>query len=283
MVKYNYLDLFSGIGGFPIAAYKSGMKFKTHYCSDIEPFSQKLYEKRFPDSIQLGDITKIDTETLRKLPGESGLSSKCNNELSDSRDNMRRTPINAFWERGEPQSSICRVDDGLSDELYGFKIFFNLFFEGEINDKLENFKTKSEIFDIIWETMFLLREQRKLTKTSSKIHEKRYNSIMSKMSHGETYKIRELGAWNKEASDLYYMWEKFYTERFSCSQNLFRELLVSIGKNKRKQKMAFRYEGRLANKPYDKNNRLRGLGNSIVPQIAEILFRRIKEILDSEK
>ena len=70
MVKYNYLDLFSGIGGFALGAYKAGLKFDTHYCSDIEPYTQKLYEKRFPDSIQLGDITKINTEALRNLPGE---------------------------------------------------------------------------------------------------------------------------------------------------------------------------------------------------------------------
>jgi DNA (cytosine-5)-methyltransferase 1 len=60
----NYLDLFHGIGGFALGAYWAGMKFDNHYCSDIEPYTQKLYKLRFPDSIQLGDITKIDTSTL---------------------------------------------------------------------------------------------------------------------------------------------------------------------------------------------------------------------------
>ena len=60
----NYLDLFHGIGGFALGAYWAGMKFENHYCSDIEPWCQKLYAKRFPDSIQLGDITKIDTSKL---------------------------------------------------------------------------------------------------------------------------------------------------------------------------------------------------------------------------
>lgn len=66
----NYLDLFHGIGGFPLGAYWAGMKFDRHYCSDIEPWCQKSYAQRFPDSIQLGDITKIDTQELRKLSGE---------------------------------------------------------------------------------------------------------------------------------------------------------------------------------------------------------------------
>ena len=60
----NYLDLFHGIGGFALGAYWAGMKFENHYCSDIEPWCQKLYAKRFPDSIQLGDITQIDAAKL---------------------------------------------------------------------------------------------------------------------------------------------------------------------------------------------------------------------------
>ena len=61
----NYLDLFHGIGGFALGAYWAGMKFENHFCSDIEPYCQKLYKLRFPDSIQLGDITKIDTESIK--------------------------------------------------------------------------------------------------------------------------------------------------------------------------------------------------------------------------
>ena len=60
----NYLDLFHGIGGFALGAYWAGMKFENHYCSDIEPYAQELYKLRFPDSIQLGDITKINTADL---------------------------------------------------------------------------------------------------------------------------------------------------------------------------------------------------------------------------
>ena len=67
----NYLDLFHGIGGFALGAHWAGMKFDNHFCSDIEPFAVELYKKRFPDSIQLGDITKIDWEKLKEdYPGE---------------------------------------------------------------------------------------------------------------------------------------------------------------------------------------------------------------------
>ena len=67
----NYLDLFHGIGGFALGAYWAEMKFENHFCSDIEKYAIQLYEKRFPDSVQLGDITKIDWHKLKKEnPGE---------------------------------------------------------------------------------------------------------------------------------------------------------------------------------------------------------------------
>ena len=60
----NYLDLFSGIGGFALGARLAGMEFERHYNSDIDDYANRVYAKHFPDSIQLGDITKIKTEDL---------------------------------------------------------------------------------------------------------------------------------------------------------------------------------------------------------------------------
>ena len=60
----NYIDLFSGIGGFALGAYWAGMKFENHYFSEVEPYCVELYQKRFPDAIPLGDISGIDCEKL---------------------------------------------------------------------------------------------------------------------------------------------------------------------------------------------------------------------------
>ncbi len=40
-----------------------------------------------------------------------------------------------------------------------------------------------------------------------------------------------------------------------------------------------RFEGRLSNKSYKGASQIKGIGNSILSQIAELLFRRIKELL----
>lgn len=69
MNNYNYIDLFAGIGGFALGAHMAGMKFKEHFASEIDPFCVELYQKRFPDSIQLGDIKQIDCEKLKNKYG----------------------------------------------------------------------------------------------------------------------------------------------------------------------------------------------------------------------
>jgi len=60
----NYLDLFSGIGGFALGAYWAGMHFEKHYFSEVDKYCVELYQKRFPDAIPLGDIREINCEEL---------------------------------------------------------------------------------------------------------------------------------------------------------------------------------------------------------------------------
>ncbi len=64
MNRLNYIDLFSGIGGFALGAYWSGMRFDKHYFSEVNKDAIELYRKRYPDAISLGDITKVDWKAL---------------------------------------------------------------------------------------------------------------------------------------------------------------------------------------------------------------------------
>jgi DNA (cytosine-5)-methyltransferase 1 len=61
-----FLDLFSGIGGFALAAYWAGLRFDKHYFSEIEPYAVELYKKRFPEAVFLGDIKNVDYSKLPK-------------------------------------------------------------------------------------------------------------------------------------------------------------------------------------------------------------------------
>jgi DNA (cytosine-5)-methyltransferase 1 len=64
--KTYFLDLFSGIGGFALAAYNTGLRFDEHYFSEIDNYAVSIYQKRFPNAIPLGDIRGLDYEKLPK-------------------------------------------------------------------------------------------------------------------------------------------------------------------------------------------------------------------------
>ena len=51
-------SLFDGIGGWQIAAFHSGIK--PIWSSEIDEFPMRVTKKWFPNTIQLGDITKLD-------------------------------------------------------------------------------------------------------------------------------------------------------------------------------------------------------------------------------
>lgn len=51
-------SLFDGIGGWQLAAVRNGVK--PLWSSEIDPFPASITGKHFPDTIQLGDVTKID-------------------------------------------------------------------------------------------------------------------------------------------------------------------------------------------------------------------------------
>lgn len=59
-----YLDLFSGIGGFALGAYWAGCRFNGHYFSEVDEYAIKIYKQRFPDAVGLGDIRNIRGEDL---------------------------------------------------------------------------------------------------------------------------------------------------------------------------------------------------------------------------
>ncbi len=58
-------SLFDGIGGFPLAASRHGIK--TIWASEIEPFPIKVTKIRLPDMQHLGDITKIDGTSIEPV------------------------------------------------------------------------------------------------------------------------------------------------------------------------------------------------------------------------
>lgn len=61
----NYLDLFSGIGGFHEGLKQTGFIFNWTGFSEIDKYAKQIYQKHFPESEDLGDVRTI---RINKLP-----------------------------------------------------------------------------------------------------------------------------------------------------------------------------------------------------------------------
>lgn len=249
----NYLDLFHGIGGFALGAYWAGMKFENHYCSDIEPYAQELYKLRFPGSIQLGDITKIKTEDLP----------------------------NGEWiiTGGFPcqDISIAGHGKGITGERSG--LWFD--YARIIGNLRPQFAIMENVGELI---------RRGMEQVLGSLAEVGYDAEWGNISASnvgachkrERYWIIAYPAgkrWDSVVKKIEDGCSKINTKVFDEVQGYISSLDLdvepdfSIASNNVKRNDDGLSEGM---------DRFKGLGNAIVPQIAELLFNRIKYLLDSE-
>lgn len=64
----NVLSLFDGISSGQIALERAGIKVDKYYASEIYDKAIEITQRNYPDTIQLGDVTKIDESVLSELP-----------------------------------------------------------------------------------------------------------------------------------------------------------------------------------------------------------------------
>ena len=64
----NVLSLFDGISCGQLALQRAGIKIDNYYASEIDLSCIQLVQNHFPNTIQLGDVTKIDESILSSLP-----------------------------------------------------------------------------------------------------------------------------------------------------------------------------------------------------------------------
>jgi DNA (cytosine-5)-methyltransferase 1 len=72
--QINYVDLFAGIGGMHLglqqAAKKKGTKINCLFYSEIDKYCIETYEKNFPNSFNLGDISQIKNKEFEKYKNQ---------------------------------------------------------------------------------------------------------------------------------------------------------------------------------------------------------------------
>jgi DNA (cytosine-5)-methyltransferase 3A len=63
----NVLSLFDGMSCGRIALERLGIKVNNYYASEIDKYAMKVSEANYPDIIQVGDVTELDTSTLPNI------------------------------------------------------------------------------------------------------------------------------------------------------------------------------------------------------------------------
>ena len=63
----NVLSLFDGISCGQVALERAGIVVDNYYASELDKNAIKVTMKNYPNTIQLGDVTKIDTSLLPKI------------------------------------------------------------------------------------------------------------------------------------------------------------------------------------------------------------------------
>lgn len=63
----NILSLFDGMSCGQIALERAGISYKKYYASEIDNYAIQITQKNYPDTIQLGDVTKIKGKDLPRI------------------------------------------------------------------------------------------------------------------------------------------------------------------------------------------------------------------------
>ncbi len=63
----NVLSLFDGMSAGMLALERAGIKVKNYYASEIDKHTIKVSKANYPNIIQLGDVTSVDTMNLPKI------------------------------------------------------------------------------------------------------------------------------------------------------------------------------------------------------------------------
>ena len=134
----NVLSLFDGISCGQVALERAGIKVDTYYASEIEPNPIKVTMKNYPNTIQLGDVTKwrewnIDWSSIDLLLGGS--------------------PCQGFSFAGRQ----LNFEDPRSELFFEYADILNNIkeYNPDIKFLLENVKMKQEYQDVITEYLWV--------------------------------------------------------------------------------------------------------------------------------
>lgn len=99
MKPITILSLFDGISGGQVALERIGIPVEKYYASEIDKFAIQVTQKNYPNTIQIGDVEKID---FKQFEGKIDLligGSPCTNlSICGNRKGLEGDESRLFWE-----------------------------------------------------------------------------------------------------------------------------------------------------------------------------------------
>ena len=92
------LSLFDGISSGRLALERAGIPVEKYYASEIDKYAIQVAQKNYPDTIQIGDVTKLNWEDYSDIDILIG-GSPCQ-DLSiakQNREGLRGARSGLFW------------------------------------------------------------------------------------------------------------------------------------------------------------------------------------------
>ncbi len=169
----------------------------------------------------------------------------------------RRELTDAGWWIAEP--NVGRVAHGVPAELD--------FIGRVMNGESDYTKADPETRFRVWQIVFEMWRNREVAKTSPDIYRRALHHLVPDLPQERAHSGWLLGSRIEEDEALCDLWQRVCAQPLEEAQDMLPELLERIGKKKRPEALGSRID------------RLRALGNSVVPQIPELIARRLKEVL----
>jgi len=133
MKKYNVISCFDGSSCGQLAMGRAGLSINNYYACEIDKYAMQVTRENFPNTIELGDVTRVTSEMFRE-------------------EYLRENPIDLLM-GGSPCQGFSFAGKNLNFDDPRSKLFFEFVrIKEEFKPKyflLENVKMKKESQDII--------------------------------------------------------------------------------------------------------------------------------------
>jgi DNA (cytosine-5)-methyltransferase 1 len=154
----NYLDGFSGYGGFHLAFERAGWKFDKCYYSEIDKHAIANYSYNFPNSIyagsidticQSGIITDIDLFTFGWPCQDNSIAGKRKGQQSGTRSGLLYEAVNII-DKFKPRNFVAENVAGLLSVNKGIDIVESFKVLSYLNESMPQYDIEMQLLNTRW-------------------------------------------------------------------------------------------------------------------------------------